>query len=284
VTRVLVTGAAGIVGHYLMPRLRGAGLEVHGASRRARDGGDVVWHVADLRKAGWHEALPPMDLVLHLAPLWLLPSALDGIRALGAGRLIAFGSTSLHTKMDSPSAGERRLAAWLAEAEAALARDAGRIEWTIFRPTMIWGGGLDRNISTIARFIERFGFFPVAGRAPGLRQPVHADDLAQACMAALGNPASHGCRLDLGGGEVLSYRDMVSRIFEALDQPPRLVRLPPKLFRALVSLAGRRTRLDPAMVDRMARDMVFDPEPARRIIGYAPRPFHPARADLGVGP
>ena len=282
-TRALVTGAAGIVGHYLVRRLREAGLEVHCVSRVARDGGDVVWHVADLGEVGWHEGLPPMDLVLHLAPLWLLPPALDGIRALGAGRLIAFGSTSLHTKMDSPSAGERRLAAWLAEAEAALARDAGRIEWTIFRPTMIWGGGLDRNISTIARFIERFGFFPMAGWAPGLRQPVHADDLAQACMAALDRPASHGCRLDLGGGEVLSYRDMVTRIFETLGRPPRLVRLPPKLFRTLVSLAGRRTRLDPAMVDRMAQDMVFDPEPARRIIGYAPRPFHPSRDDLGVG-
>ncbi len=32
------------------------------------------------------------------------------------------------------------------------------IEYTILRPTMIYGSGLDRNTSSIVRFIKRFGF------------------------------------------------------------------------------------------------------------------------------
>ena len=51
--------------------------------------------------------------------------------------------------------------------------------------TMIYDGVTDGNIAAIAAFIRRRGWFPVAGPARGLRQPVHAADVAAACLAAL---------------------------------------------------------------------------------------------------
>ncbi len=283
-TRVLVSGATGIVGHFLLPRLVAEGMEVHALSRRRQAPGAVRWHVGDMTDEQWSRGLSALDLVIHAAPLWLLPPLLPALHLLGVSRLIAFGSTSRYTKRDSPSAHERSVAASLVRAEADLAEQGGFLNWTVFRPTLIYGGGRDRNITAIAGFIRRFGFFPVAGAAAGQRQPVHAEDLAEACLQALQAPATHGQGFDLGGGEVLSYREMVRRIFEGLGRRPRIAPVPVAALRAAAGLAalvpGFRS-LDPAMIDRMNQDLVFDPAPARAAFGYAPRPFRPLRVDLG---
>lgn len=92
--------------------------------------------------------------------------------------------------------------------------------WVILRPTLIYGRGRDRNITVIARFIRRFGFFPVLGRATGLRQPVHAEDVALACHRALEAPAATNRAYNISGGETVTYREMVRRVFLALEGGP----------------------------------------------------------------
>ena len=283
-TRVLVTGGTGIMGRFLLPRLVAEGMEAHALSRRPQPPGEVRWHVGDVTDGDRVRALPNMDVAIHSAPLWLLPPLLPSLRRLGVTRLIAFGSTSRHTKVDSPSAHERSVALALARAETYLMEEGGAFNWTVFRPTLIYGGGLDSNISAIAALIQRFGFFPVAGAADGKRQPVHAGDLVEACLQALRAPVTFGQCFDLGGGETIGYREMVRRIFEALERRPRIVSVPVPALRAAAGLAahlpGLRS-LDPAMIDRMNQDLVFDLAPARDAFGYAPRPFQPLRDDLG---
>ena len=283
-TRVLVTGGTGIVGRFLLPRLLAEGMEAHALSRRPQPPDAIHWHAADVTSERWSRGLPRVDLMIHAAPLWLLPPLLPALRRLGVARLIAFGSTSRHTKVDSPSPGERAVAEALMRAEADLAAQGGFLTWTVFRPTLIYGAGLDQNVSAIARFIQRFGFFPVAGSAAGRRQPVHAGDLAEACLQAFRAPVTFGQCFDLGGGETIGYREMVGRIFAALERRPRIVSVPIPALRAAAGLAaylpGLRS-LDPAMIDRMNQDLVFDLAPARDAFGYAPRPFQPQRDDLG---
>lgn len=67
--RALVTGAAGFVGGWLVSALRERGAEVHGLGL-APGGGDVRWHVGDVRdpavlRAALEHAAP--DAVFHLA-------------------------------------------------------------------------------------------------------------------------------------------------------------------------------------------------------------------------
>ena len=56
---------------------------------------------------------------------------------------------------------------------------------------MVYGCGMDKNIFSVAGFIRRFGCFIMAGEGNGCRQPVHADDLADACLKALHNEATY---------------------------------------------------------------------------------------------
>lgn len=275
---VMVTGATSPIGDFLLPRLAASGRKVHALSRSPRQNDGVTWHSAELAEGLLPDALEEALCLIHLAPLWLLPSNLARFGDLGVRRIIAFGSTSRFTKARSGSASEREVADRLADAEAALADGCGQrgISWTLFRPTLIYGAGRDRNITTIRRFVQRFGFFPVAGGGRGLRQPVHADDLAAACLAALENPRTYGRSYNLSGGETLTYREMVKRIFVAEGRPTRIVDVPLPLFRLLVrgaALLPRFRFVDPEMASRMTDDLCFDHSEATRDFGYSPRPF-----------
>jgi nucleoside-diphosphate-sugar epimerase len=143
--------------------------------------------------------------------------------------------------------------------------------------------GKDKNIAEIAGFIHRFGFFPLLGDATGLRQPIHVEDVAAACLAALDSPTAANCAYNISGGETLPYREMVSRVFSAQQRRPCLVPIPLVAFR----LAIRVLRVLPmcrqwsaAMVERMNRDLVFDHSDAERDLGLTFRPFAIGLGDL----
>lgn len=238
------------------------------------------WCPADLdARVGW--APPDGAWLFATVPLWLLPDALP--RWPNVAGVVAFSSTSALTKAASADPAEQQLAARLQAAERRVLQDcAGRgIPCTLLRPTLIYGSGRDRNISAIAGVIRRFGFFPLAKPANGLRQPVHADDLAAAALACVDNPAAAGQAFALPGGETLSYRAMVERVFTALGRRPIAPSLPLPLLRAGLRLASALLpgHYSPALFERMNQDLCFDAEPAARTLGYRPRPFAPNFTD-----
>lgn len=59
------------------------------------------------------------------------------------------------------------------------------------------------------------------GAAQGLRQPMHAEDVATACIAASQSTPAGNHAYDLSGAERLTYREMVARLFRAMDRPAR---------------------------------------------------------------
>jgi len=219
-----------------------------------------------------------------VAPIWGLPEHFPMLETYGARRVVVLSSTSVFVKGDSSDPGEQAVARRLAEGERALRAwaEARGVEWVILRPTLIYARGRDKNIAEIARFIRRFSFFPLFGKAMGLRQPVHAEDVAAACVAALSSPAANRA-YNLSGGETLPYREMVSRVFVALRRRPRLVTIPLAGFRLAVAclrVFPRYRHWSAAMAERMNRDLVFEHTDAARDMGFSPRPFRPGPEDL----
>ncbi|CAN7355292.1 NAD-dependent epimerase/dehydratase family protein [Phenylobacterium sp. LjRoot219] len=275
---VLVLGATSLVGRYVLPRLADLRAVTVALSRAPVDEPrGVRWIQGNLQDLAAVE-LPYAETAFSLCPIWLLPDALPALKAAGVTRLLAFSSTSVTGKARSSDRGERAVAARLAEAEATVRRfcEANGVAWTILRPTMIYSEGLDGNVSRLARLAERFKIVPLAGSGRGLRQPVHAEDLAWAALAAAASPLTSGRAYDLPGGETLTYKQMVERIFLGLDRTPRVLCAPTGLWRLAFRLAGPRLRgATAAMGERMNQDLAFDGEPAARDFGWAPRTFKP---------
>lgn len=282
-------GATSLVGRRLTPLLAASGARVAAFSRRgAPEGGDPArWFTLPepggepLAASAVGESVP---LWVCAAPIWCLPEHFGLLEVLGARRVAAVSSTSLYTKSGSSDPAEQEVARRLASAEEELARWAGArgVEWVILRPTLIYGGGEDKNIAQMARFIRRFGFFPVFGQASGKRRPVHARDVAAACARALFARVS-GRAYDISGASTLTYREMAEAVFRAMGRAPRLVPVPLGLIRAAVGLA----RLLPpcrgwsaAMAERMNRDMDFGHGDAARDFGFDPGRFELTPEDV----
>ncbi len=280
--RILVSGASSQIGHFLVPKLFEQRFDVVALGRRRKRvpiDQRVEWRQADLSDAQLSIDSPVRtSSMIHLAPIWLLPQHVTMLAEQGVQRIVAFSSTSRYSKSDSPNTKDNHLAHRLeqAEAECIKACDDNNVNLTILRPTLVYGCGMDKNVTFIARFARLFGFFPLAGAANGLRQPVHADDLAQAALSALSEPVTFKRSYNLSGGETLSYRRMVEDIFLALGRTPRFLELPIAWLGAgLKALANipRFAFVTDAMAQRMNEDLCFDHSDATRDFGYLPRRF-----------
>ena len=286
---VWVSGASSQLGVFLLPRLRDAGFRVLALSRRApRSPVAVADHVSWVRPeeaalAGLAAAQGEPEFLVSCGPLDLARRMLDA--APNLRRVVAFSSSSVVSKADSPDAEEGARMAAMARAESALTEACAQrgLPLLLLRPTLIYGCGLDRNVSLLAAFARRFGLIPLAGKAGGLRQPVHADDLAELALRALTAAAPLDRVSPACGGSTLSYREMAQRIADTLPRRARLLTLPAGLLAALLPLASRLggwKGLNAEMARRQNRDLVFDDSALRQALAWSPRPFAPTAADF----
>ncbi|MFC4525451.1 NAD-dependent epimerase/dehydratase family protein [Dyella halodurans] len=271
---VVIFGASSQIGHFLLPRLRARGENVVAISRQARvDGSGVTWVKGRLPDAV--PVVPKPSAIISFGPLLAVSQWLSKIDPVPGLRVIATSSMSAESKQASDVPAERAISQMLRDGEAALAAACERhgYPWTVFRPTLIYGAGLDKSLSPIARRAMRQRVFPLlAGR--GLRQPVHADDIAQAVIAALDQPGAAGLVLPLGGGERLPASEMFARVRASLPVATVPVPLPAWLLRlgrhAVPRLRGPLTRLD--------ADLIADNSGVQGLLGISPRPFRPDAA------
>jgi nucleoside-diphosphate-sugar epimerase len=238
-----------------------------------------------LNTAAAVQAAQSCQFLLSAGPMALAEKILETGQQFQS--VVVFSSSSVETKQESGNAAERNQIQAMLSLESSIQHRAEikGVKLAILRPTLIYGCGLDTNISRLASWIRRFGFMPVNGSAGGLRQPVHADDLASVAITAMLSKDVLPPVLSLTGGDTLSYSDMVIKIFAALGKPARLVRLPERLFVLLVNLANTFKiggKINREMVKRQGVDLVFDDQQARRLLNYNPRPFAPVEADFSL--
>jgi nucleoside-diphosphate-sugar epimerase len=295
---VLLTGATSQLGVFLIPRLLRERYRVLAVSRKAAAGNkpdanpdaNPVWlQPGDLTYPGRGESsrfsADTIEFLVSCGPLELTISAVSSCARLR--RIVLFSTSSVYVKTASRDSAEREQMAGILQRENILKVlcDRAKIDLVILRPTMIYGCGLDQNISRLARWIRRFGWLPVAGQASGLRQPVHADDLAALAVEALRAPGRLALDSPACGGDTLSYREMVERIFDGLSRPRRLLSLPPGVLSLALGLSARiglGKNVNREMVARQNVDLVFDDRAIRQALGYQPRPFRPGPADYEV--
>jgi nucleoside-diphosphate-sugar epimerase len=273
-----VTGATGQVGDFLLSHLIAQGHAVLALARRPRPA-----HIAGHPRLYWQEGAlehgwspaQPIDCLLSAGPLDLLASALEQQWPPALRQVVALSSTSVASKQGSPDPAERALAARLAAAEALLHEACRRHGATLvlLRPTLIYGCGRDHSLSPLLRRARRFRVLPMPWPARGLRQPVHADDLARLMMACIDRPDLDGRCLDAGGGERLAFAEMLRRAVRASVGWCLLLPLPAPLLAALLP----RWR---GAVARLSADLTAENAEVMRLLGWRPRTFQPLAADF----
>jgi nucleoside-diphosphate-sugar epimerase len=238
--------------------------------------GAEAWRGISASEFSRSEAIPQW---ISLCPVTALADLLPMLELAGVRKLVAVSSTSLITKKKSINPGERRLADSLEAAELRVREWAAGVgvEAVVLRTTLTYDGIHDANIAAMARFVRRWRMLPILKPATGRRQPLHAQDLAMACLQALSRPRPLGC-YNLSGGETLPYHEMAGRVFDALNMPRRFFPIPACLLNA-IDAVGRfspMARCFPTSVfRRMNADLVFDHSDAVRDFDFSPRTFQP---------
>lgn len=268
---VLVSGATSQIGRFLLPRLVDAGVPVRALSRHPQPTQPgVEWQAADMR------ALPvpaqALQAIVSFAPLDAWGDWLARQQVAPARRIIVTSSMSVLTKQGSAQPDEQALVALLQRGERNLAEQAERLgmQWTVLRPTLVYGAGLDRSLTPIVARARRTRVFPIP-MAHGLRQPVHADDIALAVMAALQGDAAAGQTLQIGGGERLDYQQMFQRVHASIGTTTLPLYVPGVALRVLAAAAPRAR----GPVSRLEQDLVADNTALAATLGVHPRPFTP---------
>jgi uncharacterized protein YbjT (DUF2867 family) len=272
---VAVTGALGFVASRLLPRLAARGARVIALLRPGREPGailplaDVEVRRGDLSDPrSLRGAFDGADAIVHLAGLALVPGMLHEIEEAHIRAGVFVSSAGVHTRLVSRGADAKR------SGEAALRASA--LSYTILRPSMIYGTPRDRNLVRLLRWLRKWPVVPapLGGRTP--QQPVHVDDLADAIVAALERPAAARNEYDVGGPDAIPLSAVIHECAAALGRRAWILPVPLAPAHA-GAIAARRLRLpfpvSPEQVLRLAESKAVDIGPARRDLGFDPRPF-----------
>jgi nucleoside-diphosphate-sugar epimerase len=259
--KILLVGGTGFLGSFVAARLvdRDAVVMARPTSDRS-----VLPEGLEVRPGDLVSPLPleGISTLVYCASMGFghVPALVRQLEAGGIKRAVFVSTTAIFTSLPSSSRAVRL------EAEAAV-RTAS-LDWTLLRPTMIYGNARDRNISRLLRFLKRWPIFPVCGNA--LWQPIYVEDLADAVVASLDSPASVGKAYNLAGAAPTSFRDLVRTAARAIGR--RVVLVPVPIAAAV--LGARMTRIvSPEQVRRLAEDKAFAYTDAARDFGFGPHSF-----------
>ena len=279
--RVLVSGANGHLGRRLIRRLardattptpvcavvrsqraadalgevRGCQIEIldyrdPDALARAADGCRLAVHLTGIIKETKHNRYPDA----HEATCRALVQA---AATAGLERIVYL--SILGSDPESPNAclaSKGRAERILLEAETPT---------VILRVSLVLGPGDDS--ARMVRAEARARLLPLLGNGSTRTQPIYADDVVDAIVAALARPGLRDVALDLAGPESLSQREFIARAARLYGRPPILIPVPIAVASGLAWLAERLMTsppLTPAMIGVLRHDDCVDTAPACR--------------------
>jgi uncharacterized protein YbjT (DUF2867 family) len=301
--RVFVTGASGFIGTHFCRRLTAAGYDVTALVRKPPQAGDelpdVRYVVGDVRDISslTPESFAACDAVLHLVGIiteirgkgQTFPRIhVDGTRNVlaaaqkGASRpLHVLYLSAQGASLTSPSEYSRTKAA----AET-LVQESG-LPYTIFRPSLVLGKGAE-FLKQMEGLIRRppltpfpLPFVPVPGNGRNRFQPVYVDDLADAVLASLTNPASRSQILPIGGADIVTFDELLNAIQKHLGTNKPLFHAPMPLMFAAASVLEALLPRAPVTVDQLHNlrvDNVCDNTGIAEILHIQPMAFVEALA------
>ena len=250
--RIVITGAAGLVGQNLVQRLRRAGAtdivaidkNRHNSAILARLHPQIRVIEADLAEDdGWQEALAGADaLVVGHAQI----GGLDGeefvrnnVRA--SERVIAAALrhkvpylVNISSSVVNSLAVDHYTETKKAQEKLVL---ASGIPQVVLRPTLMFGWFDRKHVGWLARFMAKAPVFPIPGSGRFMRQPLYAGDFCDVIVSAIRNRTTGS--FNISGQEKIDYIDLIRAVRRATGSRTPIVRIPYRLFWLMLAAFGR---------------------------------------------
>ncbi len=229
---ILVTGATGFVGREIVRQLHAAGYKMRLLVRDLKEAEPMAKRYGcELVKGNVVQpesvflAMKGIEAVIHLVgiiaetPEMAFETAhIEGTRSV----LIAMQRTGVKRYLHMSANGTRPQARsryhqtkWTAEE---LVRESG-LDWTIFRPSLIYGEH-DQSINVMARVIRSpLRFFPNVGGGKSRVQPIPVEEVARCFVHAVGNPQTTRNLYVLCGPYSLLWREILTLIAKMEGKP-----------------------------------------------------------------
>jgi len=292
-SKIVITGAAGLVGQNLIALLREEGfkkiiaIDKHAQNLATLAGlhPGLTTLLADLAEPGaWEEtfagAAVLVQLQAQIAGLSAAPFVRNNLTATervlaaakgqGVGFLVHASSSVVKSVADDDYTRTKR-------AQEDLVR-AGGIPYCILRPTLMFGWFDPKHLGWLARFMARVPVFPIPGHGRYMRQPLYNRDFCRAILACMRTRPA-GAEYDLVGPDRIDYIDMIRAIREAKGLKTPIVRIPYGLFDALLRLYALFSAKPPFTADQLkaltAGDH-FSGVDMEATFGFRPTPFREA--------
>jgi uncharacterized protein YbjT (DUF2867 family) len=288
--RVVVTGGTGFTGERVVQALAKLGIATTVAARQTSDVSGVQRYGASVATADLGDryalsaAFDGHHSLLHVASMGFgqIPDVIEAAKTAGIRRAVFVSTTAVLTSLPVRSKPIR------AAAETCV-RESG-LDWTIIRPTMIYGSSRDRNMCRLLRHLRRWRIAPIPGQGSALQQPVHVDDVADAIVQAALRDTTVGREYVASGARPLTLRELIATAAEAVGTRPVFLPLPSRLsasaLRAMERI-GVRLPIRAEQLDRLNEDKAFCHLATTADLDFRPRDFaagiRAEAEELGLG-
>src|ERR1700679_2771153 len=247
--KIVITGAAGLVGQNLLPRLKRKNLgELVAIDKHPQN-------TAILRQL--HPKLRVVEADLAEPGAW--QQELEGCTHLMIGHAQIGGVVAEEYVRNNITATERLLEAALRykvpyavsisssvvnsmavddytetkKAQEALNAASG-IRQVVLRPTLMFGWFDRKHVGWLARFMQRVPVFPIPGSGRFLRQPLYAADFCEVIVSSIVNEKTGA--YNITGMERIDYLDLIRLLKQATGAKARIVKLPYRVFWTLLKI------------------------------------------------
>lgn len=273
---ILLTGATGFLGEYVLKELVANGYCVTCFVRKTSnikvlEELNVKYIFGELDSCSTIcDALKGKDTLINIASLGFghAPNIIKACELTGVKRAIFISTTGIYTNLN-PDSKEIRL-----DAEQLI--KSSNLDYTIIRPTMIFGTPRDRNMWKLMKYLNRMCVLPILGSGNYLQQPVYVKDLADAIIKAYKNPISINKAYNISGAKSLTYNEVVDITGKVLGKKVYKVHVPMKLAYKLLEIYEKLSKnpiLKAEQVLRLNEDKDFSHKIARKDLGYNPLTF-----------